>query len=51
MDAKMESLEGHDWKIHEDVRSIKWHKGEEMRLQEDLKVFINRNIEGNNLSM
>ena len=51
MVAEMENAEGHDWKIHEEVRSMKWCNGEEMHLEEDVKIFINRMIEGNNLSL
>ena len=30
MVAKMENAEGHDWKIHEEELSMKWHNGKEV---------------------
>ena len=51
MDAEMENAEGHDWKVHEDVQLIKLCNDEEMHLYEDMEVFIDEFIKGNNLSL
>ena len=34
MVAEMENAKGHNWKIHEEAQSMKWHNGDEMRPKE-----------------